>query len=144
MADKMKGVIAGVDTHKQFHVVALVFENGQRLGYRYFDADAKGYRQTYEWASSFGVLLRIGIEATGSYGAGLCNYLSSLGVECVDVYGHDKQQRRRRGKDDVEDAYQAAGSALAYERCAPAKKRMRPMRASAFSKQRMTRQYGSG
>jgi len=38
---------------------------------------------------SFGLLRRVGIEATGSYGAGLLRFLQAAGVEVLEVTAPD-------------------------------------------------------
>lgn len=114
-------VIIGADTHKSTHTVAVVSETGQEIGARTFDACKDGYEKAYRWVCSLGVALRAGIEATGSYGAGLCSYLKAQGMEVYDVYAPDKRQRRMKGKDDTRDAFQAAQAALSLTRCAEAK-----------------------
>jgi transposase len=123
MAENDTFVIVGVDTHKKTHVVAIISETGQRMASWRFDAGAQGYRQTLEQIYKYGRPLRAGIEATGSYGAGLCEFLREHGIMCLDVYAPNRQERRRKGKDDTADAYQAAFAALSYERCAIAKQR---------------------
>lgn len=111
----------GADTHKQFHTVAVISKTGERLASKSFDANTKGYRQALTWTRSFGEVMRAGVESCGTYGAGLCVYLKKSSIEVYDVYAADKQKRRRRGKDDTEDAFQAAEAALSLERCAVAK-----------------------
>ena len=44
IADDDRRVIAGVDTHKEFHVVVVVDELGRRLDQPTFAATARGYR----------------------------------------------------------------------------------------------------
>jgi transposase len=66
-----------------------------------------------EWASSFGIIDRIGIEGTGSYGAGLSRWLRSQGLVVVEVDRADRADRRKRGKDDLIDAENAARAGLA-------------------------------
>ena len=56
--------------------------------------------------------MRVGIEGTGSYGAGLARYLTGAGVEVVEVNRPNRQLRRRFGKTDVTDAQAAARAAL--------------------------------
>ena len=54
---------------------------------------------------------RIGIEGTGSYGAGLSRWLRARGPVVIEVERprrHDRQARRRRGKSDPLDAEAAA------------------------------------
>ena len=54
----------------------------------------------------------MGVEGTGSYGAGLFLHLASQGVEVVEVNRPNRQNRRRRGKSDPVDAEAAARAAL--------------------------------
>ena len=61
---------------------------------------------------SFGALTRVGVEGTGSYGAGLARHLSAAGVAVVEVNRPNRQMRRRRGKTDTVDAEAAARAAL--------------------------------
>ncbi|MCL2889600.1 MAG: IS110 family transposase [Eggerthellaceae bacterium] len=121
MAEKTRDVIVGADTHKGFHAIAVISMTGERLGWMYVEAKAKGYSQALEWARSFGTVVKAGIEATGSYGAGICACLRKHGIEVWDVYAPDRQKRYRRGKHDAEDAFQAAEAALGHTRCAQAK-----------------------
>ena len=48
------------------------------------------------WMRSFGSLQRVGIEATGTYGAGLLRYMRNAGVEILEVTTPDKYDRRKR------------------------------------------------
>jgi transposase len=105
-------VIGGVDTHKDVHVGAVIDERGKILATASFAATAKGYRQLLAWMASFGAVAKVGVEGTGSYGAGLARYLSGEGVEVVEVNRPDRQARRRRGKSDTVDAEAAARAAL--------------------------------
>ncbi len=61
---------------------------------------------------SFGALVRVGVEGTGSYGAGLARCLAAAGVEVVEVNRPNRQTRRRRDKTDTVDAGAAARAAL--------------------------------
>ncbi|MDQ6616574.1 MAG: transposase [Actinomycetota bacterium] len=54
---------------------------------------------------------RVGIEGTGSYGAGLARHLSSVGVTVVEVDRADRSARQQ-GKSDPLDAVSAARAAL--------------------------------
>lgn len=51
MADKdtEATVVGGVDTHKDFHVAAVVDKNNKVLGTRYFSTTRQGYRQMLAW-----------------------------------------------------------------------------------------------
>ena len=57
-------------------------------------------------------LVRVGVEGTGSYGAGLARHLMGEGVVVIEVDRPDRQRRRRRGKSDTVDAEAAARAAL--------------------------------
>ena len=74
--------------------------------------DACGPPFPREFLASFGTLTRVGVEGTGSYGAGLSRYLRGSGVEVVEVDRPNRQSRRRTGKSDPVDAIEAARAAL--------------------------------
>ncbi len=60
-----------------------------------------------------GLLDRVGVEGTGSYGAGLARHLAREQVHVVEVDRPNRQVRRRHGKTDTVDAIAAARAALA-------------------------------
>ena len=68
------------------------------------------------WMRSLGDLQRIGVESTGSYGAGLLRFMQQARVAVLEVTTQDKHDRRRRGKNDDLDAQNAAHAALAGQR----------------------------
>jgi len=72
-------IVGGVDTHKDLHVAAVVDEQDRVIGTRSFATTRQGYRQMLAWMRSFGELQRIGIESTGSYGAGLLRFMQRQG-----------------------------------------------------------------
>lgn len=109
-------VVGGVDTHKDLHVAAVVDEHDRVLGTRCFATTRQGYRQMLAWMRSFGQLRSIGIEATGTFGAGLLRYMQNAGVEVLEVTTPDKHDRRKRGKNDDLDAQNAAHAAFAGNR----------------------------
>lgn len=109
-------VVGGVDTHKDLHVAAVVDDRDRVLATRSFATTRQGYRQMLAWMRSFGKVLRIGIESTGSYGAGLLRFMQKEGVEVLEVTTPDKLDRRRRGKNDDLDAQNAAHAAFAGKR----------------------------
>lgn len=116
-------IVGGVDTHKDLHVAAVVDEEDQVLGTHCFAATRQGYRQMLSWMRSFGDLARVGVESTGTYGAGLLRHLQAADVEVLEVTAPDKQDRRRRGKDDDLDAQNAAHAAFARRRVVTPKTR---------------------
>ncbi len=109
-------VVGGVDTHKDLHVAAVVDEQDHVLGTASFATTRPGYRQMLAWMKAFGDLRRIGVESTGSYGAGLLRFMQAAGVEVLEVTTPDKHDRRRRGKNDDLDAQNAAHAAFAGRR----------------------------
>ena len=121
MADGRVGVYGGVDTHKDVHVAAAVDQAGRLLGTASFGADPEGYRSLEAWMRGLGPLVRVGIEGTGSYGAGLARHLGGAGVEVAEVVRPNRQMRRRRGKSDAVDAEAAARAALGGDRTAEPK-----------------------
>ena len=118
-----RGVTAGVDTHKDLHVAAVVDDHDRVLGSQCFVTTRHGYKQMLTWMRSFGQLRRVGVEATGTYGAGLLRYLQTAGVEVLEVTAPDKQDRRKRGKSDDLDAQNAAHAAFAGKRTVTPKSR---------------------
>src|SRR4249920_4152546 len=109
-------VVGGVDTHKDLHVAAVVDERDRVLGSQSFATTRQGYRQMLAWMGSFGEVQRIGIESTGSYGAGLLRFVQTVGIEVLEVTTPDRHDRRRRGKNDDLDAQNAAHAAFAGQR----------------------------
>jgi len=109
-------VFAGVDTHKELHVAAVIEASEQVLGTRSFSTTRAGYRAMLAWIAQFGDLARIGVEGAGSYGAGLTRHLAKAGVVVLEVDRPDRSDRRRKGKDDDLDAISAARAALHQRR----------------------------
>ena len=105
-------VVAGVDTHKDTHHVAVLASTGARLGDVKVPATPQGYEQLLGFVRSFGQITLVGIEGTNSYGAGLARYLTAAKVTIREVI-RPKRAQRRRGKSDPMDAYAAAAAALA-------------------------------
>jgi transposase len=105
-------VTGGVDTHLDVHVAAALDGLGGLLGVEEFPATPAGYGALLAWLARFGAVERIGIEGTGSYGAGLCRHVERAGVAVVEVNRADRSARRRQGKSDPLDAVAAARAAL--------------------------------
>ena len=106
-------VVVGVDTHKSEHVAVAISTLGARLGSAPFPATTAGYQALVEWARSFGEARSVGIEGTGSYGAGLTSFVRRQGIKVVECNQSDRRKRRRDGKTDTLDAETAARSVLA-------------------------------
>lgn len=105
-------VVGGVDTHRSTHVAAVVDLTGRILGSASFPATSQGYRSLLGWLAGHGTVVRVGVEGTGAYGAGLARFLTGREVEVVEVNRPNRQHRRRRGKSDTADAEAAARAAL--------------------------------
>src|SRR5277367_569191 len=104
-------VTGGVDTHADTHVAAALDPVGGLLGVREFPATAAGYAGLLGWLGGFGTVCLVGIEGTGSYGAGLARHVTAAGIRVVEVDRSDRQDRRRQGKSDPLDAVSAARAA---------------------------------
>ncbi len=80
-------IAVGVDTHKYEHIAVALDGLGQLLGEIAVARDRRGLSgELVCWLAGLGCETVVGIEGTGSYGAGLCQYLETVGV------------KRRRGR----------------------------------------------
>ena len=95
-----RAVTGGVDTHADVHVAAALDPVGGLLGVGEFPATPAGYARLLDWLGGFGTVCLVGIEGTGSYGAGLSRHVTGAGVRVVEVDRSDRQDRRRQGKSD--------------------------------------------
>lgn len=116
-------IVGGVDTHKDLHVAAVVDAHDRVLGAASFPATRHGYKTMLAWMRSFGEVSRVGVECTGTYGAGLLRYLQHADITILEVTTPDKSVRRKRGKDDNLDAENAAHAAYAGVRTVTPKTR---------------------
>jgi len=107
-----RAVTGGVDTHADMHVAAALDPIGGLLGVAEFPATLAGYAGLLGWLGGFGTVCLVGVEGTGSYGAGLARHMAAAGVRVVEVDRCDRQDRRRQGKSDPLDAVSAARAAL--------------------------------
>jgi transposase len=105
-------MVVGVDTHQLTHHAALIDGHHRRLGNQEFPATSAGYRQLLVWAASHGTINEVGVESTGSYGAGLTRHLLGAGLEVYEVNRPEKSTRVKQGKSDPIDAYSAAEQVL--------------------------------
>jgi transposase len=114
-------VIVGIDTHKGFHVAAVITRLGALTGTKTFPATGGGYRALLKWARGLGAVQRAGVECTGSCGAALARHLAAAKIDVFEVNQPDKATRRRRGKNDAIDAEAAARAVLTGRATALAK-----------------------
>jgi len=111
MTDPRSKVTGGVDTHKCFHVAAVLSVIGKVLATAVFPATRSGYLELVAWLESYGPIDRVGVEGTGSWGKGLTRVLDAAGIAVIEVIRPNRQTRRRYGKSDTVDAI-AAGRAV--------------------------------
>ena len=104
LAAASRVVVGGIDTHKDLHVAAVLDTAGIVLGTQAFSTTRAGYRALLRWMRSYGDVRQVGIEGTGSYGAGITRHLTEAGIEVLEVDRPDCSDRRRRGKSDTLDA----------------------------------------
>ncbi len=109
--EETRPITGGVDTHADVHVAAALDPVGGLLGVEEFSVSPAGYARLLGWLGGFGTVALVGIEGTGSYGAGLARYVTAAGVRVVEVDRSDRQDRRRQGKSDPLDAVSAARAA---------------------------------
>ena len=115
MTTRLEKIFAGVDTHADTHHAAVIDSNGKQLGDAQFPTTPAGYAALAAFLTAFGMAVRVGVEGTGSYGAGLARHLGEAGFGVAEVLRPNRQLRRTRGKSDPLDAYAAARTALAQE-----------------------------
>jgi transposase len=106
-------VTVGVDTHLELHVAAVIDQAGRLLGTQAFSASTRGYVALVTWAEGFGPVERVGVQGTGTFGAGLARFVRAYGLAVVEVARPDRSTRRRQGKSDPIDAQAAARATLA-------------------------------
>jgi hypothetical protein len=64
-----------------------------------------GYEELVDWANGFGPLEGVGIEGTGSFGAGVTRFLQEAeGTKVFEVVRLKRREQYRSGKSDPMDA----------------------------------------
>ena len=114
-------VIGGIDTHADTIHVAVIDEQGRPIADREFVTTPAGYRAALAFLVGSGRLVVVGIEGTSSYGTGITRAAQAAGIEVREVTRPDRSVRRRQGKSDPLDAYEAARAVLAGRADAHAK-----------------------
>ena len=110
IVEDRRAITGGVDTHADTHVAAALDPVGGLLGVQEFPVTPAGYARLLGWLGGFGTVALVGIEGTGSYGAGLARHVTTAGVRVVEA-GRSDRQDRRQGKSDSLDAVSAARAA---------------------------------
>ena len=98
----------GIDSHKSSLAVAGVDSVGRVIGSKEFSNDERGHVALLAWVRSKGGPRVIGVECSGTYGAGIARYLLSAGEDVKEVPAFLSHRERRtrpsKGKSDVVDA----------------------------------------
>lgn len=112
--EEVSGIFAGVDTHKDVHVLCVLDPLGRKIFEESFTADRSGYDALAQALGDPKKCAVVAIEGTASYGSGLTKRLTELGFKVVEVL-RPKRDKRRRGenKNDFADAERAARDAMA-------------------------------
>ena len=76
IVEDTRAITGGVDTHADMHVAAALDPIGGLLGVEEFPATTAGYARLLGWLGGFGTVGLVGIEGTGSYGAGLARHVT--------------------------------------------------------------------
>ena len=113
MPDQTRSVTGGVDTHKHVHVAAIIDGVGRLVDTASFPTTVSGYSELLGWMQAAGQLEMVGVEGTGSWGAGLTRHLTAADVTVVEISRPDRRKRRLKGKSDTIDAVLAARAAAA-------------------------------
>ena len=111
IVEDTRAITGGVDTHADMHVAAALDPIGGLPGVEEFPVTPAGYARLLGWLGGFGTVALVGIEGTGSYGAGLARHVTAAGIRVAGVDRSDRQDRRRQGKSDPLDAVSAARAA---------------------------------
>ena len=101
-------LVAGIDTHRNTHHVAVVDHLGRPIADSQFPATGRGHQQMINFFHAHGHIDRVGVDGTGSYSAGIARELTVAGFTVVEIIRQNRQARRLRGKSDPIDAHQAA------------------------------------
>src|SRR5699024_2844551 len=92
--------------------LAILTAQGGVVSTETFVADKAGYRALAAALAAAGDIVAVGVEATGSYGAGLTRALTTAGYTVKEVLRPTRQVRRLRGKSDPIDAVETARTIL--------------------------------
>lgn len=102
------GVAVGIDSHKSSFAVGMLDDIGRPIEVREFSNDRKAHGSAVEWIQAQGPDRVIGIEGSGSYGAGIARALLAAGEDVHEVppfLSHrERKKNPARGKSDAGDA----------------------------------------
>lgn len=102
-------VVAGIDTHKDTHALCVIDRVGRVVSTGTYGANTVGYDEIAAAIGEPEDCIVVGVEGTGSYGAGVARRLSELGYDVVEVVRPKRDKRMvGRDKNDPADAERAA------------------------------------
>ena len=78
-------------------MAAVVDQTGRLLATQGFPASTRGDVALVTWAERHGRVERIGVEGTGTYGAGLTRFARAYGLQVVEANRPDRSLRRQLG-----------------------------------------------
>jgi transposase len=98
------GVAIGIDSHKKSLGAGATDELGREVAAKEFPNDPQGHRALLAWTRAQGVDRVIGIEGSGSYGAGVARFLLQAGEDVREVPAFVAHRERKKspskGKSD--------------------------------------------
>jgi transposase len=108
----MAAMAVGVDTHKDTLAACLVDGLGIARDEREFANSQAGHTAFAAWLAGIDGEVRVGIEGSSSYGAGLARHLAAAAMDVVEVppqlSRRERTRTRRPGKSDPGDAFAIA------------------------------------
>jgi hypothetical protein len=110
------GNVVGIDPHKRTLSVCVLDPSGAVLGVEHFKVSGVGHRALETWTTTFGPVVRIGIEGASGLGRHTAVFFTDRDYDVRDVCPTRTAQRsrqRRRGKSDSLDAERIARETLA-------------------------------
>jgi transposase len=132
-------VSIGVDSHKSSFAAGAVDEVGRELDVKQFPNNRLGHKRALAWLRTRGDKRRIGIECSGSFGAGLARFLLEAGEDVREVpaaLAHRERKREHaKGKSDPSDAV-AIARVVAREEDLPS-----PVRSEVLSDLKLLSDY---
>ena len=138
-------VAAGLDTHRDTLALCVIDRVGRVLRTGTYSADAAGYGEIASAIGEPGDCAVVGIEGTGSYGAGVARRLAELGYDVAEVVRPRREKRMAgRDKNDPADAERAARDALVVTAPAPVRERLAGMRTPTLMKELSRRRRARG
>lgn len=109
-------VTVGIDSAKFDLGAGLIDEVGRTVAARKFANRAEDWKELLDWAKGFGEIVRVGVEGSGQYGAGITEWFIGQGLDVREVPAHMTFQERKRkpslGKSDPADGPRIAAVTL--------------------------------